>query len=217
MCGTPRLGKERCSLSWTTARSRCSLVAPARGRSSASRKSFTGALVRPSGAAAGTRACKATRRPVPGGGGARSVPRAGPAHTRAHPEYTGACTRPGPRGPEVAGLEAWSPAARAAREWGGPPGRAGTKDALGRGRPGRAVIGGWGGAGESRSGGDWPRPQRGPSRPPRPSRPKPEPRLAARDPPAPPPSAPGAGRRPESDSRPAPLDRHSAEPDNLCT
>lgn len=38
-----------------------------------------------------------------------------------------------------------------------------------------------------------------------PSRPKPEPGTAARDPPAPLPSAPGAGRRPESRSRPAPL------------
>lgn len=47
-----------------------------------------------------------------------------------------------------------------------PPGRAGTKDTAGRGRPGRAAIGGWGRGGEALPGADWPRPQRVPrSRP----------------------------------------------------
>lgn len=48
----------------------------------------------------------------------------------------------------------------------------------GRGWPGPAVIGCWGGEGKAWSGGDWPRPPRGPSRP------KPEPQTAAWDPPA---------------------------------
>lgn len=93
----------------------------------------------------------------------------------------------------------------------GPPGRAGTKGAAGRGQPGRAVIGGGEpGAGPARPGGDWPRPPRAP----RGRNPSLEPRPETRPYTA---ICAGAGRRRGSGSCPASLGWPlAAEPRNLC-
>lgn len=130
---------------------------------------------------------------------------AGPAHARAHTEYTGACTQPGPRAPEVAG-----PRPRGPRR--GPPGRAGTKDAVGRGRPGQAGIGGWG----VRPGADWPRPQQAPRARPAPRGRNPSPNR--RPGPARGRAICAGGGAPDGAGfLPSPLGQPSAEPGNLCT
>lgn len=196
----------------------CSLVAPARGQSSASPNSFPGPLVRTSGApgaheCARTLAglCLAAGAGCPGGGRerARTDARARTPSTRAHahgPVHTAGSRRAG--GPEPGG----------GGGTGGAPERAGTKDAAGRGRPGRVVIGDWGrGGAQSRPVGDWPRPPQGPSRPPRPSRPKPEPRSAARDPPRAPAICAGGGAQAGVGFPPSPHRLALRAADNLCT